>query len=882
MARALVLGTGLLVASLSATLLTAAVDTSAAQVQGTVNASFRTSYDLLVRPPGTQTLLEAEQGLVRNNVESGIFGGITLRQWRTVLGIPGVEVAAPVQYLGYVLASATYHARLPKVPAPAGTLFRIRGFTVADAGLTRYRGPVDYLYVAHSSKECADLFVAGPGGDSNFGLTGPSSGSLDCVPANSAGPRLSSTIGTSIPLVVAAVDPVEENKLLDLDSALVSGSPLSESLSFDRVRLGARIPVIASQESYLDESLTLSLERVEIPAGDDPVERLFDPDVAAERLGPTPNRGWRWVHGLPSTPVGAARVTARQWHQAFLAEGREADGYGFFVSFVSYLAAGNPSYQELPSGQLRPQRVANDPTSVWSSQSVIGVPQPNRDVGFRRLSSRNAVLNSLGAGQSEVEVIGQFDPSLLPGFDALNRVPLETYFPPEVTPGDARTARLMQGRSLRPSSNVGGYVATPPALLTTLKAARGLTSPRFFTGGNVEAPVSVIRVRVAGVTGADDLSLARIERVATLISERTGLTVDVTAGSSPVLQTVELPAGRFGRPQLVLEEGWAKKGVALVILSAVDRKSLVLLGLILVTTVGYLANAALAAVRARRREIAILLSMGWPRGSVFAAVLGELAVVGVGAGLLGAGLASAVVTVFELRFPLSRVVFIPLVALLLTVLAGFVPAWRASRSHPIEAVQPPVAGRVTSRATRHLASLAWANLRRVPGRSVIAAAGLCLGIASLTALVSINLAFQGTVSGTLLGNFVSVQVRTVDYVAVGLTIALATFSLADVLLLNVRERAAETATLQAVGWSNRHVGILTLLEATIIGGAASLVGVCLGTLVGLWMGGPWSTVLVTALVTVLVGVVVTALAGLIPSQIASRTPPAQALALEGA
>jgi ABC-type lipoprotein release transport system permease subunit len=880
--RALVLGTGLLVASLSATLLTAAVDTSAAQVQGTVNASFRTSYDLLVRPPGTQTPLEAEQGLVRNNVESGIFGGITQRQWRTVLDLPGVEVAAPVQYVGFALASVSYEVRLPEAAARAGSMFRVRESTVADAGLSRYPGPVEYIYVARSSKECASLAVRGPVGGSVFASTGPSSGSLDCVSVQSVEPRLVEGTGTSMPLLVAAVDPVEENKLLDLDSALVSGSPLSESLSFERARLGAQVPVIASQESYLDESRVLALERVDIPTGHDPVERLFDPDVAAERLGAFPNRGWRWVHRLPSTPVGQSSVTPQAWHQAFLAEGGEADGYGFFVTFETYVTAGNPSYERLASGRLRPRRVANDPYSVWARQMLNGVEQSNRDVAFRRLSAHDVVVNSINAGAGELEVIGQFDPSQLPGFDPLSRVPLETYFPPQVTAGDPRTAELMGGRPLRPSSNVGGYVATPPALLTTLKAARGLTSPRFFNGGNFEAPISVIRVRVAGVTGADDLSLARIERVATLISERTGLTVDITAGSSPAPQTVELPAGRFGRPQLVLEEGWAKKGVALVILSAVDRKSLVLLGLVLVTTLGYLANAALAAVRARRREIAILLSMGWPRGSVFAAVLGELAVVGVAAGLLGAGLATAVVAVFDLRFPLGRVVFIPLVALVLTVLAGFLPAWRASRGHPIEAVQPPVTGRATSRATRHLAALAWANLRRVPGRSAIAAAGLCLGIASLTALVSINLAFQGTVSGTLLGNFVSVQVRTVDYVAVGLTITLATFSLADVLLLNVRERAAETATLQAVGWSNRHVGALTLLEATIIGGAASIVGVCLGALVGLWVGGPWSTVLLTALITVVVGMLVTAVAALIPSQIAARTPPAQALAMEGA
>ncbi len=880
--RAVVLGVGLLVASVSATLLTAAVDTSAAQVQGTVEESFRTSYDLLVRPPGTQTRIEAERRLVRNNVESGIFGGITRKQWQTVLDAPGVEVAAPVQYLGYVMPIGDTNVRFPSVRAPAGSLFRIRATGVADTGLSRYPAEMSYVYVARTPDECNNLFISGPNSGSVFASTSPASTSMQCVTAGRARTRFTRALGSSQPLLVAAIDPQEENKLLALGDAVVRGSQPSDSWSFERTRLGVRIPVIASRETYLDESTELSLERVAVPPGDDPAERLFDADIAAERLVSSPNGAWRWVHRLRSNPLAQATVTAERWHRAFLRQAAREGSYGFYSSLEAYVAAANPSHEELRGGTLVPRNARNDPNTVWAELRDFGVAQENRDVQFRGLAPHDAVEDSLGAGQSEVQVVGEFDPTLLPGLDPLNRVPLETYFPPEVTSGDVASERLMGDEPLRPSWNVGGYVATPPALLTTLKAARGMTAPRFFTGGNPEAPISVIRVRVGGVTGVDDLSIARIERVATLISERTGLTVDVAAGSSPAPQQIQLPAGKFGRPELVLEEGWAKKGVALVILTAVDRKSLVLLGLILLTTLGYLANAALAAVRARRREIAILLSFGWPQRSVFGAVLGELAVIGLVAGLVGAVTAGLVVIGFDLRFPLARVALIPVLAIVLTQLAGVVPAWRASRARPAEAVEPAVAGRTNQRATRHMVALAWANLRRVPGRSLVAAAGLCLGIGSLTALLTINRAFQGTVSGTLLGNFVSVQIRTVDYVAVGLTIGLATFSLADVLLLNARERAAETATLQAVGWSSRHIGTLPALEALIVGGAASLTGVALGAGVGLVLGGSWSAVLTTALTTGMVGVLVTTLAGLVPSQITARAHPARALATEEA
>lgn len=884
MGRAAVLGLGLLVASVSATLLTAAVDTSAARVQGRVEESFRTSYDLLVRPPDTRTRIERERGLVRNNLESGIFGGITRAQWRTVLEVPGVEVGAPVQYLGYVMPIVNRTVRLPAVAAPPGSLFRLRQTGVADTGLSRYPGPIRYTYLARRAAECRNLAVSGPAGSTVFSLTSPSSASANCVVATGGRQRVLVKLGSSQPLMVAAVDPEQENNLLGLEDAVVSGTRLSYSDTWraERVKLGVRIPVIASRRTYLDQQVELSLERVTVPSGEDPAEKLFDPDRAAGTYSDSPNRGWRWAHRLPSTPVAQMTVSPRQWFRTFLRQGTLGGDYGFFSPFGAYVSTGNPQYQEQPDGRLRPRRVRNDADTVWAGLRDFGVNQENRDVQFRTLTPHDAVENALGAAQSEVQVLGEFDPARLPGLDPLNRVPLETYFPPEVTAGNGASDRLMQGRPLRPSWNTGGYLATPPALLTTLDAARGMTRSRFFTGTDPAAPISVIRVRVAGVTGADEVSIGRIERVATLLGERTGLTVDITAGSSPAPQEVVLAPGRFGRPELVLKEGWAKKGVALVILSAVDRKSAVLLGLVLLTTVGYLANASLAAVRSRRREIAILLSLGWPSRSIFSAVLGELAVIGLVSGLMGAVTAAALVATFDLRFPLARVALIPPLAVSLTVLAGLVPARRASRVQPVEAVRPAVAGRARQRATRHMWTLAWANLRRVPARSLVAATSLCLGIGSLTTLVAINRAFQGTVSGSLLGNFVSVQVRTVDYVAVGLITALANFSLADVLLLNARERATETATLHAVGWSGRHIGILTALEGVIIGGTASIAGVGVGVAAGHALGSTWSALLSTALIAGSVGVLVTTLAALIPSQIAVRAAPVRGLALEEA
>ncbi|MGW2573054.1 ABC transporter permease, partial [Streptomyces sp. NPDC001537] len=123
------------------------------------------------------------------------------------------------------------------------------------------------------------------------------------------------------------------------------------------------------------------------------------------------------------------------------------------------------------------------------------------------------------------------------------------------------------------------------------------------------------------------------------------LRVDVTVGSSPAPQTVALAAG------LNVRENWTAKGVALRVLQAVDTKSAVLLVL----------------------------------------VLAVLAVVGLGAGALGVLLAYGLGALLGLSHSFAKAALVLPVALLLALLAGLIPAWRATRISPLDAVTAPVA-----------------------------------------------------------------------------------------------------------------------------------------------------------------------------------------------
>lgn len=906
--RTLTLGVGILVAAASFSLLTAAASTSELRVRGAVARNWKTAYDILVRPTGSFTRLERERGLVRENYLSGIFGGITMRQYREIGRISGVQVAAPIANLGYILpfasgARISINKFLTRDPVQ---LYRLRLAWFADRRLSRYPGQTLYVYFTRRNRFSLSYGVPEelvPGRGivpvcSGFGdaladaellhpspfASGNARAYLQCFSARS--PRLvgryyspyprgfvGSATNPSFPVAIAAVDPVEENRLLGLDLAITKGRPLSEEDRAQKRQAGIGfenvVPVILSQKTYVDQPLRVTVERLGIPPGSDVPRKLASSDA------------YRYMTRLSGQVVGTQNFSSQALYDDLLSQltqGKPASVQGrWTVSPVTYETRreGPPTASPL-----------SNPRSVWSSEQYESgfypAPPGNDDVQFRDIVNHPSPYTGQEGSffGTSVQIVGRFDPEKLPGFNALSRVPLESYYPPQVEPGDDRSRELLGDRALLPSSNLGGYVAQPPFILTTLDAAKAFTDPRFFKGGNRAAPVSVIRVRVKGANGPDAASRERVRRVAAAIHDRTGLAVDITAGSSPTPILVQLPAGRFGRPPLLLREGWVNKGVAVAFLTALDRKSLAVFLLVLVVCVLFLVNGALATVRARRAEIGTLLCLGWSRRSIFGAVLGELALVGLAAGLAGAGLAATLIAVLGLDLALWRAALVAPVAVVLAIVAGVAPAWLATRSAPLHAVRPPVSDR-SGRVLPGLVGMAISNLRRLPVRTALAATGLFVGVASLAVLLSLQLAFQGLLTDTLLGEFISVQIRPVDYLSVGLAIALGGLAVADVLALNLRERAPEVVTLRASGWRESDVARLVALEGLgigLLGGAAGgLIGLLVG---GLLFTGPLARIAGLSALAALAGVAVAVVASLVPATIAARMSVPRVLAEE--
>ena len=170
---------------------------------------------------------------------------------------------------------------------------------------------------------------------------------------------------------------------------------------------------------------------------------------------------------------------------------------------------------------------------------------------------------------------------------------------------------------------------------------------------------------------------------------------------------------------------------------------------------------------------------------------------------------------------------------------------------------------------------------RVPGRFLLGALSVAIGVCALTLLLAATVAFHDTLVGTLLGDAVAVQVRTTDYIAVGATVLLGAGAVADVLFLPLRERAGELATLRATGWDEGAMRRLVGYEGLLIGATGSLLGAGLGLAgVAQFTDALPGDLLATTALAGAVGTALAGLAALAPAAWLRRLAPVPLLAAE--
>ncbi|MFA9560239.1 hypothetical protein ACERII_23255 [Evansella sp. AB-rgal1] len=96
----------------------------------------RGSYDILVRPSESRSLVEKKMGLVEENYLGLGDGGITISQWDQIKNHEDVEIAAPVAAVG-LFTAPEITVQLP--PSPPDTSLKYEAYPVTTDGIKEYQ-----------------------------------------------------------------------------------------------------------------------------------------------------------------------------------------------------------------------------------------------------------------------------------------------------------------------------------------------------------------------------------------------------------------------------------------------------------------------------------------------------------------------------------------------------------------------------------------------------------------------------------------------------------------------------------------------------------------------------------------------------------------------
>lgn len=903
-------------------ILSASAESSRLDVRDTAASQGRGAFDILVRPNGSRTGIEQARALVQAGYLSENSEGISQADVDTITNMPDVEVAAPIAVIGSKWSDYDYSVKVPKdaYPQPGEqNLTRLTTtYTYDNGASTVVSDPVYFIQDQRISLE-----------DNGYMTTG----GLDACEHDTSTREMVATgtayawcIGTDdvdyrsnyfahfnhapFPQMfpVIAVDPEAEARLVGLDNAVTHGQyfpkerPKPAQLTSFAHNKATVIPALVSTGYTPGVSSETVVERLP--------NHLIDTLYRTNSLDSIKGEQGVVIHRQEDTAQTALEDitnladTAAE-SRAHLRNALLSDS----VTLDYLLKPGPVTYTSISDGNS-PLAVGEQKTDTrrWNgaeppSVALRVVPPGGEDTTFRKLTPYKLDLNWMKNKTIMFSHWGTFDAAAVAATAGEAGTQLGAYAALNARAGNDRSEEILGSDTLSPSLNAAGFVARGPSLVISTEYLDVFWHPDWErlavtdeelasvkkTGSfnedwpahpgikepivNPEKPFNAIRIRVAGVTGADEISREKARLTAERIERKTGLVVDIMLGASPAMQQVVLPAGRYGRPEVLLDTEFTKKSVVATIVESVDKKSLFLSVLVLGVSLLFVCNIVIAMIRARRSEFAVRRALGWSAWRLARLVATEIMVLGVVAGIVGAGLASLYFLATDLSTQWWRPALAAPGALAVVLPAGLAGAWGASNAAPMEAVHRPArTGRAMS--ARGLVSFGWMNLRREPNRVALAASSVTVSVAAITFVVGILLSFQGAVVGSVLGDAVAVQVRGSDIAALVGIALLGTLGVGNMMWLNLRERTDEIAVLSSTGWTARRITVVMCLEGALVGAIGASAGAVAGVMLVHWFSDvTTSATALTACGAFMAAVCASTVAALVPTLFFLRRNP---------
>ncbi len=747
---------GFFLAACTLILLTATTQGTVVQANQIISQNWRPAYDLVVLPPQEQ--IPAGKAVPADAI-AGYGGGISNLQYQQIQQIPGVAIAAPIAYLGYVQLPRVDIAFEPN-PLPQGYYRVDWKLSESNGQRTTVKQQESMMYYVYSCDEYDSASFRQE---------------LDNLSSAMAKQNISQASGCGVnggfiptpfdgidtgPFLLAAIDPAAENQLMHLGQHITTGRMFNEQ---DTIQLDRdfqppqpiyQVPIMLQQQ--LPGKISLHATFTQVTTQHISLSQVLKRG-GYSYLAHLPGQQTLFSSDVPTVQSSLSAIYKTGYIPSLYWDGHSWQIIPYYGSSI------NLKFLNRPSGLT--YRQAAPPAGFHGSAYTL-IPaqkQQGQEVSFRTLTPVSVANKS---NTYEFQFIGQFNSEKLSAqfSNPLNWLPETTYVSaPNQLLYNAQ-GQPVKPTNLLPTTNPSGYMLQPPIALTTLSAAQSIL------GANKNI-ISVIRVRVAGVSAANEASWNHVAQVAQQIRQRTGLRVVVTLGSSPQPTLVYVPgikAGQNGATQTIAPLGWVQDswiyiGAAVLYLAQLGTTRLLFLGAILLVCLGYLIVTFSALATTQRREFAVLSALGWRPWQPVRMFLGQALLLALGGGIIGVGAALLIATLVGAA-PIWLVVIWTLPAILaLGLLSVLYPLWQIWHIRPAEALRAGTSmtggsmaafGLRLSLLLPPLVALSLSNLTRLGVRVLIAIGSIFFSALLLTIMFSGLLSFRQTLQGTLLGNYV--------------------------------------------------------------------------------------------------------------------------------
>ncbi|SDQ93839.1 ABC transporter permease [Virgibacillus salinus] len=829
--RFILLIIGALIVSIGLSYLVGITQASNATVVDELQKRWKSSYHIVVRPPDSRSVTE-DRNLLEPNYLSGLDGGITLDQYEKIKTMTDVEVAAPIAMMGYMRNSI----QLDSVTYTEPGIYRVTIENTTNTGVEQITD--EYTY----------YFTEGWGG-----IKEKSAGEYGVTYFDGM-----FEYGTEV--LIAGIDPETESALVGIDEAIIKDGNsqfLSDEDKVEQVKLDTKIPVIMSNKEFVDGKRRTTVEKLNISFKGDPSSTM----KKVKEYG-----GEDYLEKQPGKRVDQFIHTTEDTHQKIvnqISDGSYLSGsfnwMPFRPSSVNYREVRSPFRDRWPFAyEVEPY--------IVPEESLLAVNHAYRPISmFSDDSSKWPRL--------QLDFKGVFDPRELDvSKDPLTELPMETYFPSKAKwVLDKHEQPVNPPQLMKPLNNPYGFLTKPPLMLTTIDAAAEVLG---------DAPISAIRLKVNGVEELTEDSEQLLQEVAQDIEDTTGLITDVTLGSSPQPALAHIPGVEEKENLGWVEQPWIKLGSSVTIFKESQIGMSGVIGSVILVAVVYVFSSNIIMMYARKKEFAVLLSVGWRPNQLTKLLFIEAALIGLFVSLISWLILGSIYVMSDIQTSALRLFLIGILGITIYVLGTFIPGVLVRKISPYETMK---AGEVTNRGSRLFKTttifrMSLKNLLSKWKRSILSIISIALPTSLLIFFLFITLQLRGTMFTTWLGEYVAMEVGTMHYIAMGVAIAIAILTTAEIIWQNVAERQPELAVLKAVGWQNHTIRMLVLIEGGLNGLFAGVIGlgIAFGMIYGMYGQFPVEQI-PFFLATILIPVVTGIIGAILPAQKAGKIQPYQGL-----